>query len=109
MFTLGWMRATTWVVLRWGPLLAVCFIVSACASQSVEDLGENRFRIGCSGGHHDWSRCRSGARKACGDDYVVVSQVSDESSSGVGVNDWRHRGSEVTRSMTVECAAGDKG
>ena len=91
------------VGLRWCMSLVMCFILASCAGQPVEDLGDSTYRIDCSGGHHDWSGCSARAQKVCEGGYDIVSQLSDEGSSGVGVNDWRYRGSEVTRAMTVKC------
>jgi hypothetical protein len=82
-------------------------VAGACATHSYEEVGPNRYRIDCSAGHHDWSRCHNAAAALCEDgNYDIVSRVSDEASQNVGVNDWDYRGSEVTRAMTVQCLEG---
>ena len=82
-------------------LAAACF-AGGCASRPVEQLDEATYRIQCPGGYHDWSGCLRVAGRLCAS-YDVLSQVSDETSSSVGVNDWDNESTEVSRYMTVRC------
>jgi hypothetical protein len=79
--------------------------LSACASNPrVQDLGDGRISVDCSGGAPSWTRCQALATEACaGRGFDVVSQVSNEGSGNVGRNDWSTAGSQVTRLMVVAC------
>jgi hypothetical protein len=80
--------------------------LSACTSYPVEQLDANTYSIGCPGSYYDWSGCFKTARKVCaGATYDIVSQLTNEGSSGVGVNDWSSRGSMVSRTMVVRCSS----
>ncbi len=61
--------------------------------------------VDCPGGYHDWSRCHARAVAACGSaGFEIVSQVSNEGSSGIGTRDWSTSGSVVSRTLVVRCA-----
>ncbi len=92
--------------LRIGRLLVPLTLLatSACATYEVEQLDVRTFSIECPGGYHDWSGCLKTARKICAvAGYEIVSRLSNEGSSGVGVNDWSTSGSLVSRTMVVRC------
>jgi hypothetical protein len=79
--------------------------VAGCVSPGqVQRNADGSLSIRCSGGYHDWSGCHARARSVCSPgDVDVVSQVSNEGSSGVGTRDWSAEGSVVERTLVIRC------
>ena len=90
---------------RWALIVSAAVGLSACASgPRVEELGDGRISVDCSGGAPSWNRCHALATDACdGRGFDVISQVSNEGSANVGRNDWSTAGSQITRRMVVAC------
>lgn len=85
-------------------LIAGAFAGCAGTSDAVRRNDDGTLNVQCSGGYHDWSRCHERAAAACRPDgFEIVSQVSNEGSSGVGSRDWSAAGSEVSRVLVVRC------
>jgi hypothetical protein len=87
---------------------ALVALAGGCsASGRVRTSPDGTASVDCPGGYHDWSACHAAAKAHCrGRDYQILSQISDEGSSGVGTRDWSRQGSSVTRTMLFRCNAG---
>lgn len=85
-------------------LLSAVAAIGACATYEVEQLDTHTYSIECPGGYNDWSGCLKAAKKVCDvAGYDIVSRLSNEGSSGLGVKDWSTSGSLVSRTMVVRC------
>jgi hypothetical protein len=100
-------RAVYAVIGLFGLLIAGC-----AGNPQVRALPDGDLQVDCPGGYHDWSACRSAARRYCARQsdasgqplsFRVVGQISDEGGS-VGTRDWSQAGSVVTRTMAFRCA-----
>lgn len=90
-----------WRLAGWG----VGLLLAGCAgSQAVVKNDDGTLSVRCAGGYHDWSVCHQRAIDACRPaGFDIVSQVSNEGSSGVGTRDWSPEGSVVERTLVVRC------
>jgi len=79
-------------------------LAGCVAPGQVQHNADGSWSIRCSGGYHDWSGCHARARSVCSPrDFDIVSQVSNEGSSGVGTRDWSAEGSVVERTLVIRC------
>ncbi len=91
--------------------IAVGLLLAGCATSSdVRRNDDGTVSIRCAGGYHDWSGCHNRAEAVCrGRGFDIVSQLSNEGSSGVGTRDWSAQGSVVDRTLVVRCRAAPSG
>ena len=85
-------------------LLPALLVAGCTAPATLRVNDDGTAFIDCSGGYHNWSGCHSRARRYCGAaGFDILSRLSDEGSSAVGVRDWSGAGRPVTRSLVIRC------
>ncbi len=87
-------------------LLAISFIVSACATvdKTYGPNGEESYAITCSGTAQDWGSCLSKAGEICGSrGYNIISKNGDKGGVITANKDMLFGGTAINRSLLVSC------